>query len=521
MKPIRVVILGRPNVGKSTLFNRLYGRRRALVHDMPGVTRDRLEESTDWWIHARQVPVTLIDTGGVGGERFTVEILQQVRIALSDADVAIFLFDGQTGVTPGDRDLLQELNRSGVTGRIPVLAAINKIDHDNHEGLIGEFFGLGLDPVITVSAEHDRGMDDLKEAIAVALNLDLTGEQAALAEEVSLDEEVEEMSDAEFNENSPEALDAPDATEAEAAAEAEAEAKWRREHPPRIAIVGRPNVGKSTLINALLQESRMIVSPIAGTTVDAIDSSVMLDGKEFIFIDTAGIRRKGKTEQGVEVLSVVQTRKALERCDVAILMLDGDEGVIDQDAKISSLIEEAGCGVILAVNKWDTQRQNVKFTREHASDLVRAEMAYLKYAPILFLSAKEGKGFDGLGELITEIMTQRRVKIRTREFTEWVIEEATVHNPSNAKFFLCHQAGRNPPTFVCHVNDPEKIRFSLKRHLINAMRERWGFMGSPVRLSFVEAARKTLPKNHMKIKPAQKAKMRAEMRNTKKRGATA
>jgi GTP-binding protein len=230
----------------------------------------------------------------------------------------------------------------------------------------------------------------------------------------------------------------------------------------------------------------MITSPVAGTTIDAIDSLATLSGKPFIIIDTAGIRRKSKTEQGVEVLSIVQAKKALERADVTILLLDGEGGITDQDEKIGGMIQDAGCSVILAVNKWDTQKKNADFTREIAAEQLRKMMGYLKYAPIIFLSAKEGKGFEDLGDLIEEILHQRQFKVTTKEFTEWVRKEATIHNPMNAKFFMCHQTGRNPPTFVCHVNDQKKIHFSLQRHLINALREKWGFMGTPIKLLFVE-----------------------------------
>jgi GTP-binding protein len=229
----------------------------------------------------------------------------------------------------------------------------------------------------------------------------------------------------------------------------------------------------------------MITSPIAGTTVDAVDSLTYLNEKPFVLIDTAGIRRKSKTEQGIEVLSFVQARKALERADVAILMLDGETGIVDQDEKIGGLIEEIGCAVILMVNKWDTQRRNKEFTRDEAAERIRKSMGFLKYAPIVFVSAKERRGFQDLGDLISEILHQKQLKIPTHQFTEWVRKEALIHNPMAAKFYLCHQSGRNPPTFVCHVNDPERVHFSLKRHFLNALRERWGFMGSPVRLLFV------------------------------------
>jgi GTP-binding protein len=456
----RVVIVGRPNVGKSTLFNRLIGRRRALVHDEPGVTRDRLEEEGQWWIRGHSFSVKMVDTGGLGGERFSDEIEKQVKLALSQADVVLFLFDSQSGLTPLDEELLRELNRSGVTERLPVLAIVNKVDAEVHEANASDFYSLGMEQVLTISAEHGRGIDDLQLAIADAFGF----EPAEVAE----------------------------VPEAEEATEEEASPPKRT---PRIAIVGRPNVGKSTLINALLGEDRMITSSIAGTTVDSVDSLVKLNDKEFLFIDTAGIRRKNKTEQGVEVLSVVQTRKALEQADIAILVLDGETGISEQDEKIGGLIEEVGCSVVLAMNKWDTQRKNPEFTKELAAERIRGKMAYLKYAPILFTSGLKGQGFGELGDLLDEILHQRRVKIATHEFTEWIREKTEVNNPANAKFFLCHQSGRNPPTFVCHVSDPDKVHFSLRRHLINELRDRWGYMGTPIRMLFIEGKnRRSLPR---------------------------
>ncbi|MCM2322482.1 MAG: ribosome biogenesis GTPase Der [Oligoflexia bacterium] len=442
----KVVIIGRPNVGKSTLFNRLIGRRQALVHDLPGVTRDRIEQEGEWWVGGRKYRLLLTDTGGLGGERFAEEIEKQVELALEGADCVLALFDARAGLTPADQELIREFKRKGVHRKAPILCAVNKVDAESHENLVSEFFALGLEIVLPVSAEHGRGIDDLQEAVIEALGPDV-------AERASTEQ--------------------PEEAEAEPV------------RVPRVAIMGRPNVGKSTLTNALLREERMITSPIAGTTVDAVDSLAELGGKPFVIVDTAGIRRKSKTEQGVEVLSVVQAKKALERADVAILLLDGETGITDQDEKIGGLIQEAGCGVILALNKWDTQRKNPKFTQELAAERVRKTMGYLGYAPILFVSAKERTGFRDLGELIMEILHQRQIKIPTHEFTEWVRQESTVHNPKNAKFFLCHQAGKYPPTFICHVNDPERVHFSLKRHLINALRERWGYMGSPVRMLFV------------------------------------
>jgi GTP-binding protein len=350
--------------------------------------------------------------------------------------------DGQTGLTPADQEVIRRLKQSGA--KQPVFGIVNKVDAESHETMLNDFYTCGLENLITLSAEHGRGIDDLKLSLHEVLTM---------------------------TENP-----APEETTG-----------VRPRVTPKIAVIGKPNAGKSTLVNALLDDQRMITSPIAGTTIDAVDSLVTIDGQEFILIDTAGIRRKSKTEQGVEVLSVVQARKALERCDVAVLLVDGEEGITDQDEKIGGLIEDVGCGLIIAINKWDTVEGRTKgLNKEYASDLVREKMAYLRYAPLLIMSALKRQGLKGMGELVDEILKQRQVRVNTREFTEWVREESEIHNPMNARFYMCHQAGRNPPTFVCHVNHPDKIDFSLKRHLIKAIREKWGYMGNPVRLHFVE-----------------------------------
>jgi GTP-binding protein len=485
----RIAIVGRPNVGKSTLFNRLFGRRRALVHDMPGVTRDRLEEAVLWAVAGGEGIVRLIDTGGLGGEKFGQEIDRQVSTALEVADLVLFVADGEAGVQSEDEEIARRLQKSGLARKgVPIALVVNKTDDVRHEERAAEFYALGFDPVLSVSAEHGRGIDDLqrwvKEALgpkwcvpgATASSVSTVVEVTDADEEALAADSGEAAEPTEIDEEAP-----GEETEAQAA---EFEAALKR--PIRLAIVGRPNVGKSTMTNALIGEDRMITSPIAGTTVDSVDSLVELDGEPAVIIDTAGIRRKNKTEKGVEVLSVVQARKALERCDVAILVLDGEKGLIDQDEKIGGLIEEIGCGVILAMNKWDTQHANPEFTREEAAERIRKTMAFLRYAPVIFTSAKKRQGLRGLGELAREIMLQRRTKLTTKEFSEFVRRESPIHNPHGAKFYLCHQAGRNPPTFVCHVNDPNRVHFSLRRHLVNAMREKWGFMGSPVRLLFVK-----------------------------------
>lgn len=456
----RVALIGRPNVGKSTLFNRLLGRRRALVHDLPGVTRDRLEEDVEWWVAARRHDIRLIDTGGLLGEKFRDEIARQVELALRHADVAIWVVDGSSGRLPEDEEFARLLRSKLATREnLRVILAVNKVDDPKHEGASFDFHGLGVEELVEISAEHDRGIETLREAIVSGV----AGE-ALPEEEETYGEE-------------------PEVVEPEYVAET-----------PRLAIVGRPNVGKSTLINALLGEERMIASPVAGTTVDAIDSKARLGGREVILIDTAGIRRKAKTEQGVEVLAVLQAKKALARADIAILLLDGEAGTSEQDEKIGGLIEEAGCSVIIALNKWDTQvgprgGEKPGFGRKEAAERIRGKIGFLKYAPLVFLSARDGTGLDGLGELVEDVLHQRKLKIPTSEFSKWVRKEAEVHNPQGARFFISHQASRHPPTFVCHVNDPEKIHFSLERHLINALRERWGYMGTPVRLKFVNNSR--------------------------------
>lgn len=507
----RVVIMGRPNTGKSTLFNRMIGRRRALVHNEPGVTRDRNESTTDWNVGGRSFPVLVVDTGGLGGERFANEIQIQVRAALENADMVLFVFDGQAGLTPLDQELLRDLNRSGALDKptststkikTPVLGIVNKVDAEVHEERIADFFSVGLDNIITLSAEHGRGLDDLKHAILSAAGDRFTDVKAKVKTQEKTQDKIHEKAQGKDRDKAQDKTQSTHDTAElaglsanEFSPETSVEEETYVRRTPAIAIVGRPNVGKSTLFNAIIGENRMITSPIAGTTVDSVDSKVVLGEREFLFVDTAGIRRKSKTEQGIEVLSVLQAKKALERADIALLVIDGEKGITDQDQKISSLVEEAGCSVILVLNKWDLHRKNVNFTTELASKRIRSEMAHLKYAPIIFVSALKQQGLDDIGDLIEEILSQRRLKIATHEFTEWVREEASVHNPMNARFYLCHQSGRNPPTFVCHVNNPEKIDFSLERHLVNALRARWGFMGSPVRLLFVQAkSERALPR---------------------------
>ena len=469
---MNIVIVGRPNVGKSSLFNRLLGRKRALVLDTPGVTRDRIVEPATFWVRAREYSVNLIDTGGLGEGQFKDEIRGQVETALSEASIVLFVADIKAGLTHADREVFSELRRSGLNDRVPMILVLNKADSDAAEEGMADFYELGIETMIPVSAEHALQIDDLKEWIVdrVFPEMEESGE---------LEEEVEEE-DPDLEESSDESGD-------EDADEAGEKTRARAPRIPRIAIVGQPNVGKSTLLNAICGEKRTIVSPIAGTTVDSIDLSIQWHGKDFTVIDTAGIRRKNKTEQGIEVLSVVQTRKTLERADLAFLVMDGEKGVYDQDEKIAGLIEETGASVILVMNKWDTQMQNPDFSQKTAEEEIRKRIRFLGYAPVVFTTATESIGLDRLFRMAEHVLEQRSLKIQTRELTEYIRSSAEIHNPDNAKFYFVHQSGRNPPTFVAHVSEPKKIHFSLSRHLVRALRERYGFLGTPIRLHFLKA----------------------------------
>jgi GTP-binding protein len=459
---MNIVIVGRPNVGKSSLFNRLLGRKRALVLDTPGVTRDRIVEPAEFWVRAKRYGVNLIDTGGLGEGQFQEEIKLQVKTALKEADLVLFVVDIKAGLTEADRSVFQELRRSGLADTIPVILVLNKADSDAAEETMHEFYGLGIEDLIPVSSEHALQIDDLKEMIVDRLFAE---------DETDLEESEEEIEES----DEPEDSSVP-----------EEEPAARAPRIPHIAIVGQPNVGKSTLLNAICGEKRTIVSPIAGTTVDPIDLKINWHGKDFVVIDTAGIRRKNKTEQGVEVLSVVQSRKTLERADLAFLIMDGETGVYDQDEKIAGLIEEMGCSVVLVLNKWDTQVDNDEFSQKVAEEEIRKKIRFLGYAPLVFTTATEGIGLERLFRVADHVLEQRGVRVPTKDLTEFIRAECEVHNPDNAKFYFVHQSGRNPPTFVAHVSDPKKVHFSLSRHLVRAIRERYGFSGSPIRFHFLK-----------------------------------
>lgn len=419
-----VVIVGRPNVGKSTLFNAIIGQRRSIVGDEPGITRDRIIGKAS---HNNK-PFELIDTGGIitnDAELIPSQILKQARVALEDASQIIFLIDGRTEITGADRDLAAMLRKLGK----PVILAVNKIDHARREDLMHDFHVLGFEHLYPVSAEHHLGLDDLLD-------------------EVTRDFPVQ-------------AAPGPES---------------KPEKPPyiKIAIIGRPNVGKSTLLNALTGSERSIVSPVAGTTRDAVDETVRHEGIDYVFVDTAGIRRKGKTKEMAEKLSVVMARKHLEMSNVALLVLDAQEGVLASDATIAGYAHEEGRALILCVNKWDVapDKNKKKFLEQ-----IRDELKFLDYAPVLFMSAHKQAGTRPLFPLIKRVYDAASLRIGTGQLNRFI---ETLHWEYDAKIYYMTQASVRPPTFVVFTDKADKLHFSAERFLVNRLREKFGFEGTPV-----------------------------------------
>ncbi len=438
----RVVIAGRPNVGKSTLFNRIAGKRRALIHDLPGMTRDRLSDVVTLDDGRR---FELVDTGGLEyGDSpmsaFANEIREQASRALGDADLVLFVVDGTAGVLAEDRDIAEELRSSADR----TILIVNKVDRRDAEESVPEFYELGFERLLPMSAEHGEGLDDL---------LDMIGEVVPLE---SVDEEEE--------------LDAP----------------------VRVAIIGRPNVGKSSLLNRLLNEERAVVSPISGTTRDAIDAELERDGKRYTIIDTAGIRRKGKTTDEAEKLAVISARKAIERCEIALVMIDSTEGVAGQDATVAGYAEDAGKAALILVNKWDVG--------EHAPDdakkfeeMIRFKLKFLAYAPLEFISAKSGRRVEKIFAKIDEIIAGYRKRFRTSELNEILERALRMHQPPSVKgrprrFYYATQLKTQPPTIALFSNVDEPLHFSYRRYLENQFRDALGLVGCPIH--FVLRARK-------------------------------
>ncbi|HBY63189.1 MAG TPA: ribosome biogenesis GTPase Der [Solibacterales bacterium] len=416
-----VVIVGRPNVGKSTLFNTILGQRRAIVGDEPGITRDRIRGVAEH--HGRRFE--LIDTGGIvpnEDDLIPSEIFRQARVALDQADQIVFLIDGRTEITAADRDLVQHLQRLGK----PLSLAVNKIDSVARESLAHEFWSLGIQHLFPVSAEHRIGLEELLDHVTAGF------EKRAGEEE---------------------------------------EAK-----PPhiKVAIIGRPNVGKSTLLNALVGEERAIVSPIAGTTRDAVDETVARDGVDYVFVDTAGIRRKGKTKLMAEKLSVVMARRHIRLANVVILVLDASEGLVGLDATIAGYAHEEGRAVIVVVNKWDATREK---RRKVFLQAVRDELKFLDYAPALFLSAKTGSGVEQLFPRIKGVFEAASQRVATGELNRFV---DTLEFERDFKLKYITQASVRPPTFILFTDRKRDLHFSTQRYLINRIRERFGFEGTPI-----------------------------------------
>jgi GTP-binding protein len=464
-----IAIVGRPNVGKSTLFNRIVGSRRAIVGDEPGITRDRLYGEA----HFRGHRLRIVDTGGIEPDEkdlIPAEIFRQAKVALAEADAIILVVDGRSELTAPDLDVARLLLRGGKL----LFLAVNKIDSGKQQTLIDEFHRLGIRKIFPVSAEHGRGVDDVLEAVFEALKLETASIETAEPEIVETDEETE---------GAPETEIAPEPKEV------------------KVAIIGHPNVGKSTLLNRLTGTSRSIVSPIPGTTRDAVDEVVEINGKSFRFIDTAGIRRKGKTHLMAEKLSVVMARKHLDAADIALLVIDATEGVSALDATIAGYAHESGRSVIVIVNKWDLvtsgQKKSGRETkatriresqtptdREAYEQRVRYGLKFLSYAPVLFVSAATGKGVEKIFPTLEEVASERRKRIRTAEMNRFLkyidFERASVPARQQVKIYYMTQAGVSPPTFVLFTNRKVKLHFSYQRFLENQLRKAFGFVGSPI-----------------------------------------
>lgn len=454
--PPTLAIVGRPNVGKSTLFNRLVGQRRSIVGDEPGITRDRIYGSVEW--NGRSVRV--IDTGGIvphEKEHIPAEIYSQAKVGIEEADAVILVVDGRAPLTAPDIELTRILQRSGK----PLLLAINKMESERAEHESSEVQRLGVKESFFVSAEHGIGVAELLEAAMTKLPQHAAADHAAAVRESQTNE----------------------ARAAEAAEES------RVPDEVKIAIIGRPNVGKSTLLNRLTGKQRAIVSPIAGTTRDAVDEVVIRNGKKYRIIDTAGIRRKGKTKLMAEKLSVVMARKHLEAADVALLVIDATEGVTALDATIGGYAHESGRSVVIVVNKWDmvgAQRVDDKpaADRELYAKQVRNVLKFLSYAPILFISAETGKNTEKLFGILDKVAEERWKRITTGQMNRFLrtidFQRASVPMSKRVKIYYMTQTNVAPPTFVLFTDKDVKLHFSYQRFLENQIRQAFGFQGTPI-----------------------------------------
>ena len=432
-KPV-VAIVGRPNVGKSTLFNVLAGEMISIVKDTPGVTRDRIYADVDWLDRE----FTLIDTGGIEPDSRDIilsQMREQAQIAIDTADVIIFITDVKQGLVDSDSKVADMLRRSGK----PVVLVVNKVDNfDKYMADVYEFYNLGIGDPIPISAASRLGLGDMLDAVI-----------------------------AHFPES--------DGTEED-------------DDRPRVAIVGKPNVGKSSIVNRLLGENRVIVSDIAGTTRDAIDTEIVHNGKEYVFIDTAGLRRKNKIKEELERYSIIRTVSAVERADVVLMVIDAAEGVTEQDAKIAGIAHERGKGVIIVVNKWDAIEKNDKTMREYEAK-IRQVLSYMPYAEIMYVSAMTGQRLPKLYDMIDMVIENQTLRIATGVLNE-IMTEPPSDKGKRLKLYYITQVAVKPPTFVIFVNDKELMHFSYTRYLENKIREAFGFRGTSLKFFIRERKEK-------------------------------
>jgi len=452
-----VAIVGRPNVGKSTLFNRLIGERLAIVEDVPGTTRDRVYGIGEW--NGRRF--TLVDTGGLElepGSHIEERVQDQARVAMEEADVILFVVDAAAGLAPLDHELADRLRRTSK----PSILVINKADNPRRELEGAEFYALGMDPAITVSAQHGRNTGDLADLLVDALPPPSAAEQApGWTDDDVAPGDLEELAETEMG-------------------------------PPRVAIVGRPNTGKSTFVNRVLGQERMIVSDIPGTTRDPVDTAVVVDDEPMVLVDTAGIRRRGSVQQGIERYSVLRSMKAIDRADVAVVMTDAIEGYTAQDAHVVGHVLEAGKGIVLVLNKWDAVEKD-GHTADEWLKVLRREAPYLVWADIVFASAITGQRVERILREARRVADERYRRVPTADLNRVVTDAVRAHPPSHVrnrlgKVLYATQVAVAPPTFVVFVNDPELIHFSYRRYLENRIRDEYGFLGTPIRLIFRQRA---------------------------------
>ena len=430
-RPI-LAIVGRPNVGKSTLFNTLAGEKISIVKDYPGVTRDRIYADMTWLDHS----FSMIDTGGIEmdtKDHMLSHMREQANIAIDTADVILFLVDVRQGLVDADYKVADMLRQSGK----PIVLVVNKVDHfDKYMADVYEFYNLGIGDPHPVSASSKLGLGDMLDAVLEKVDFD------------KLEEEEDDR--------------------------------------PRVAIVGKPNVGKSSIINKLTGENRVIVSDIAGTTRDAIDTQITYNDKEYIFIDTAGLRRKSKVKEDIERYSIIRTVAAIERSDVVVLMIDATEGVTEQDAKIAGIAHDRGRGMILAVNKWDAIEKD-NYTVKEYTNRIREILSFVPYAEIVFISALTGQRTIKLFDMLDTVIQNHALRIQTGVLNEILMEAVAMQQPPSdkgkrLKLFYITQVSTKPPTFVLFVNKKELMHFSYQRYIENRIRDTFGFMGTPIRI---------------------------------------